>query len=372
MFRILNIKSKKGLMTSIFLIVLILVIIGLITQLSISAPESLKNTQGASNSRIFINQGMMLVVSLLVFMTIIYVFPTTLSLKKISILLYPLGIIFLILPFIPGIGVTANGARRWFKIGSFQLQPSEIVKIFLIMILALIIEWGHKKFISKKQAYFCGLAITLIYVVLIYFSKSLSLTLQVLAIFFLMYAFYGYPLTWQLGLFSLMAFAGAMSIITTPYRIARLLGTKEQANYSIKTISNGGIFGTGYGNGIGRNFYLPEVQTDFVFAGFSEEWGIIGSIILLILFTILIFLIFYSTRFMKTVFEKICTTGIGVMLANQVIAHVLINLAIFPTTGVTLPFISQGGSSLLTIFMSLAVLTVMIFNIEEESFYKQK
>ena len=370
MYNFFNIRTKRGLITTIFLLALILVITGLIIQLSISSPESLKNTQGATHSSIFFGQLRLIIISIPILFAISIV--NIRKIKESVLWIYPLGFLLLLLPFSP-LGVSANGARRWFRLGPMQFQPSEFAKIFLIITLAFIIELGFRRMISKKAAYLSGLGITMIYAMLILASKSLSLTIQVIAIFFLMYYACGYiPLIWQFATGMIFLMGGVAAIFSTPYRVARLFGDKEQAKLAIKTISSGGLFGTGYGNGMGRNFYLPEVQTDFVFAGFSEEWGLIGSVILLLVFTALIYLIFYSTRFVRTAFEKMVIAGIGFMIADQIIFHVFINLAILPTTGVTLPFISQGGSSIMTLFISLGVLGAILLNIDDEVFYKLK
>lgn len=357
-----GIKTKKSLLTWIIALVILLSLVGLVNQMSISIPRSLKETRGLKTT-FFITKHFIFLIGGFTVIGIINKIVSIKLLKKLSPLIYILGAILLIATLF--LGSKVNGAKRWIRFGFFNLQSSELVKISLIMIIARFIEfsYGNKK--ETREAYSYLAVLTAIYFLLILASKAFSSAVQIALIFLIMNwlnpfseKYYSY-ITF---LFSIIL--GIIGIIIEPYRISRLLGNNDHGILSIKSISNGFLFGTGSGNGIGRQFYLPEIQTDYAFAGFAEEWGFIGAIFLITLFIIFISLIFYSSKFIDTIFEKMVIIGIGIMITNQVILHLLINVNLLPSTGVPLPFISYGGSSMITLFISLGILVKIISNLD--------
>ena len=211
------------------------------------------------------------------------------------------------------------------------------------------------------RAYFLSFFIVLTLCVFIYLSHALSSALQIILIFLVMYSFYdAIPYIYVSLTTIFVGLAGVVGILSTAYRRDRL-GLTEQAQLSLKSIARGGIRGAGYQEGLSRNFYLPEVQTDYVFAGFAEEWGFIGFIFILFLILFLVLLLFYASNFTKTIFEKMVLIGTAVMILNQTILHMLINLSLAPSTGVTLPFLSYGGTSTGVLFIMLAIcLSIML------------
>lgn len=258
---------------------------------------------------------------------------------------------------------TVNGARRWIPIKFFTIQPSEFAKICLIIFIAYFFnEIAHR---SKKQINRSIILLIFLvgfYAIGILFTKSFSATLQIAGIFFFMLCLNPtIPKKIPAILTALCFPLFILMIIIAPYRLARIFN-KEHGLYSIKSISNGGIFGVGYGNGLSRNFYLPEVQTDYIFAGFSEEWGLIASIFLILIYVLLSVYIFQSVKFANSVFEKMCIIGVGVMFTNQYVLHLLINTALLPSTGITLPFMSYGGSSIFVSIFSIFLVIHIINN----------
>ena len=209
--------------------------------------------------------------------------------------------------------------------------------------------------------YFSSFIFVLVLCGFIYRSHALSSALQIILIFLVMYSFYdAIPYIYVFLTTIFVGLAGVVGILSTAYRRDRL-GLTEQAQLSLKSIARGGIRGSGYQEGLSRNFYLPEVQTDYVFAGFAEEWGFIGFIFILFLILFLVLLLFYASNFTKTIFEKMVLIGTAVMILNQTILHMLINLSLAPSTGVTLPFLSYGGTSTGVLFIMLAIcLSIML------------
>ena len=276
---------------------------------------------------------------------------------------------------VPFLGKQVNGARRWYDLKFFNFQPSEFLKIFIILSVALLIQYMYV--IIKKNrtiyifsifkvtkiglTYFLSFIFVLVLCGFIYLSHALSSALQIILIFLVMYSFYdAIPYIYVFLTTIFVGLAGVVGILSTAYRRDRL-GLTEQAQLSLKSIARGGIRGAGYQEGLSRNFYLPEVQTDYVFAGFAEEWGFIGFIFILFLILFLVLLLFYASNFTKTIFEKMVLIGTAVMILNQTILHMLINLSLAPSTGVTLPFLSYGGTSTGVLYIMLAIcLSIML------------
>ena len=281
--------------------------------------------------------------------------------------------ILLVLVLIPGIGSIRNGSRSWFGIGSLGIQPSEAAKIGLIIFTS--------KYLSKSNNYMNKyikgvipiILITLIFFGLIMLQPDLGtgtiLFMTILVLLFISgvdYKFFIFG-----GIIGIIGII--FLIIIAPYRMDRItsfinpwndeLGTGFQIIQSMYAIGPHGILGSGYLNSIQKHFYLPEPQTDFIFSVITEEFGIVGAIIIVVLF----FIIFY--RGIKTslnhqdIFAKYLSFGIIFQLLFQTIMNLSVVVGLIPVTGVTLPFISYGGSSLLVSLSSMGV----VLNISRNS-----
>ena len=267
-------------------------------------------------------------------------------------------IIFLILVLIPGIGTVRNGSRSWFKIGSFGIQPSEFTKLGLIIFTS--------KYLTKNKKMlpiilFLGFIFTLI-MLQPDFGTGMVLVMSIFGILFIggMELSFIYKLIF-LGLAGITGL-----IIIAPYRLARILsflnpwsdplGSGFQIIQSLYAIGPGGLFGLGLGNSIQKYFYLPEPQTDFIFAIISEELGIMGVIIVSILFITIIYCGFKISINTEDNFAKYLSYGITFSMAFQTILNLMVVVGLIPVTGVTLPFLSYGGSSLLISMISIGIL----------------
>ncbi|CAM3158217.1 FtsW/RodA/SpoVE family cell cycle protein [Streptobacillus felis] len=367
-----NTKSKKQLITTIVTLVIILTVIGIFNLMSLSSPESLHNTLGISHVSIIRKHLAFLALSIIACVTI-STFLNTNLINKYTLYLMIFTILGLL--YTTFFGKNVNGARRWIAIGPLTIQFSEFAKLFLVLILAYMIERAYYIRKERLNIYLFAGVYTLTCAVIILASRSFSATVQFMLIFFCMYWFSSVisykKILWSAFGISILGF---LAIFAKSYRASRLNFSNDHVIYAVKSISNGGLFGSGYGNGIARNFYLPEVQTDYIFAGFVDEWGFIGAIVLIIIFFLLIYFIFYSSKFAKSVYDKMIIYGVGFLISNQVILHLGINVNLLPSTGVTLPFISSGGSSLLTVFMGLGlvlrILMEMNENLEEGVIYE--
>ncbi len=275
-------------------------------------------------------------------------------------------IILLILVLIPGIGSIRNGSRSWFGIGSFGIQPSEFTKLALIIFTAKYLENNERDMKSIKKGALPILIITMLIFGLIMLQPDFGTgTIIVMSIIGLL--FIGGT---KLSFFVKIGFMGLIGItsliIMAPYRLARILsfldpwkdplGSGFQIIQSLYAIGPGGLFGFGFGNSRQKHFYLPEPQTDFIFSIISEEFGFLGIIIISTLFLIIIIRGFKIAINSKELFSKYLAFGIMFQLSFQTILNLMVVVGLIPVTGVTLPFLSYGGSSLLITMISMGII----------------
>ncbi len=276
------------------------------------------------------------------------------------------SILLLSLVLIPGIGKVRNGSRSWFGIGSFGFQPSEVAKLSLIIFTSKYLANNEKEVKKFKSGVVPILLIIFIFFGLIMlepdFGTAMVMVMSTVTMLFasnIKLSFFGI-----MGLFGILGITGL--VIIAPYRLARIvsflnpfvdpLGSGFQIIQSLYAISPSGLFGRGFGNSIQKHFYLPEPQTDFIFAIISEEFGIIGIIVIAALF----FLIFYQSIKISlntsNLFGKYLSFGLIMGIIIQMILNICVVIGIVPVTGVTLPFISYGGSSLLVSMISIGII----------------
>ena len=281
-----------------------------------------------------------------------------------------IGFIFLLLVIIPGVGVVRNGSRSWFSVGPFSFQPSEYIKLILIIFTAKYLEKYHHK-INKIKTNLLPIIIILALAILLImlepdFGSSMIIIMTIISMIFisgLKYKFFGY-----MGILGLIGIT--FIIIIAPYRLARIvsyinpwsdpLGSGYQIIQSLYAIGPGGLFGHGLFSSIQKYFYLPEPQTDFIFAILCEELGFITSLFVIILFVILFYNIFKVSAKQSDMFKKFLVFGIGSSLIIQTILNLSVVVGLVPVTGVTLPFFSYGGSSLLMSIVSISIIINII------------
>ena len=276
------------------------------------------------------------------------------------------SLILLVLVLIPGIGSVRNGSRSWFGIGSLGIQPSEAAKISLIIFTSKYLA-NNRDYISN---FFKGvipiLSILFLFFVLIMLQPDLGTGLilftSIIAIFFISGVSNKFFIIG--GIFGIIGVI--LLIIIAPYRMDRIsafinpwkdeLGTGFQIIQSLYAIGPGGLLGSGYLNSIQKNFYLPEPQTDFIFSIICEEFGVVGAIIIVLLFSILFYRGILIATKTDDLFSKYLAFGITFQLLFQTIMNLCVVVGLIPVTGVTLPFISYGGSSLLISMASMGIL----------------
>lgn len=275
-------------------------------------------------------------------------------------------IILLILVIIPGIGTMRNGSRSWFGIGGFGIQPSEVSKISLLIFVSKYLSVSE----NNMKSFWKGIFPTLLFPLIIFglimlqpdFGTGFIILCSVISLLFIA----GAPLR----LFTIGGIVGTIGavvlILIAPYRLKRItsflnpwkdpLGTGFQMIQSLYAIGPGGLLGLGYLNSIQKHFYLPEPQTDFIFSIIAEEFGIVGTLIVLTLFGFILIKGILISLQADNLFSKYLSFGITFQLLFQTVLNLMVVVGLIPVTGVTLPFLSYGGSSLLVSMTSIGIL----------------
>ena len=311
-----------------------------------------------------INQGIFSIIGIIL-LFIISKIDYKLYYKKSNIILLSC-IILLILVLIPGIGVVRNGSRSWFQIGSFGIQPSEFTKIALIIFTSKYLEKSNKFLKDYKKGVFPILFILLLLFGLIMlepdFGTGMIIVITIIAMLFISGVNMKFFIF--LGIIGVIGIIGL--ILIAPYRMDRItsfinpwsdpLGTGFQIIQSLYAIGPGGLFGVGYLNSRQKAFYLPEPQTDFIFSIIAEEFGIVGTLVILLLFSIILIRGIKISLKQTNLFAKYLSFGLIFQLIVQVIMNLSVVIGLIPVTGVTLPFMSYGGSSLLTSLIGIGIL----------------
>lgn len=286
------------------------------------------------------------------------------ELKRFNKILLIIGFLLLILVLIPGIGTERNGSRSWFAIGSFLVQPSEFFKLILIFNVSEYLS--NKKKIKRINDFIIPLILTCTGFLLILlqpdFGSGIVMVCSIIVILFCAQV----PMRYFIILFSIGVFGLSLLIVSAPYRMARILsflnpwqdplGSGFQIIQSLYALGPAGLFGNGLGNSIQKQFYLPEPQTDFIFAIFGEEFGFVGCILLLILFILIIYNGFTVAKFSENNYTSYVCIGIISLYAIQVMINLGVVTGLFPVTGITLPLMSYGGSSLIVMLSCFGIL----------------
>ena len=287
------------------------------------------------------------------------------QLLKYSSLLFFLSLIFLIL--VPIIGVEVKGSKRWIDLYFLpRFQPIELVKPFLIIFISLIL--CSQKFSNIYIKYLCSFIITLGIALLlslqpdigqtllVFFSWSVLIFTSGVSIFLLFFLFSSIILIF----FYLIFFVSKFTYIKN--RLISFIDSETgtynfQSDRALESITSGGFFGKGIGEGTLKN-RVPEAHTDYIISVISEEFGVIAIILIFLLFLVFIYSVFKKVNFENDETIKLILVGSISLILMQTIIHIGVNIRLFPTTGMTLPFISYGGSSII----SISILSGIILN----------
>ncbi len=297
----------------------------------------------------------------LLMLIIISLFSST-GIKRISLLGFIITFILLVLVIF--FGKEINGAKRWIYIYGFSIQPSEFIKPFLVVVSAILFTKN-----TKEKLFFLGgeslsvLLITLVMVLLI-LQPDFGMMLSIFLVWSAQYFVAGLKLRWIASLMMIMTFIGiaGYSFFThVRLRIDSFLSSGingEQVNGALKAYQSGGILGKGPGEGIVKNS-IPDAHTDFIFPVIAEEYGLIACLSIVMLIATIILRGFNQTAKSSDIFAIVAAAGLLMQFGLQALINISVTVNIIPTTGMTLPFISYGGSSMLAMGLAMGMMLAL-------------
>ncbi len=347
---------------TLLVVVAFLVILGIMAIFSASAPKSME--MGLNPAKFLLNQIFFLVLGFLGMK-----FLAKFDYKNLVALTMPIvliEIIMLALVNYTPLGVTVNGAKRWIDFGFFQFQPSEFAKPAVVLLLASAFYKNCRIFDNGKMIYFVPI---LLMVFMVFKQPNLSMVILLMMTSLVMYLSAGGPLKmlWMLmgaGVFGVVT-AGATNLIK-PYQMSRIttwlnpeadpLGAGYNVIQSLVAFATGGFWGVGYGSSKQKLAWLPEAHTDFIFAVIGEELGFIGCLLVIGLFWTFVHRGFLIASRCPDIYGKLLAVGITFSIGFQAFLNMSVASSFLPATGVPLPFISYGGSSLMVSMWMVGIL----------------
>lgn len=292
--------------------------------------------------------------------------------RRLRILAWPILIVLLltllamIIPGMYEVATVRNGAGRWLRLGPIAVQPSEFAKLVLIIWTAALAVKKQDRLSSLSRGLLPFLVIWGAVSLLIFIQPSMSAALLVV----LLSALVVYAAGARIGHFILIA--GVLipvlwlQVGAAAYRMRRFLayfdpttdpaGMSYQINQALIAVGSGGVLGRGFGHGVQKFGYLPEPHNDFLFAMIGEEWGFLGALVVISLFAAFALVGFRIARYAPDLFGFLLAVGVTSLIAVQAMLHIAVNLALIPTTGITLPLLSYGRSSLLVCLIGVGIL----------------
>ena len=370
------IKPKRYFDYTLLFIVVFLIVFGLVMIYSISAYNATKYYDDAT---LFVrNQGKYALIGLFLMLIVskidYHIYIARFGVKKFRTNLLIIGfIICLILQFLVLIrGDGTNGSNRWFAVGKFfKLQPSELSKLMLILMVAFIVFVSPKK-LDRATGFLRVLFFTAPIIILVA-RENLTTAAIMIGIVFIV-PFVASRKNWYyLVSFVIVLAVGIIFIKLVGYRAARVQVWKDIENtpggyqilQGLYAIASGGWFGKGLGNSIQKLGYIPEVHTDMIFTCIVEELGIVGGLFLIAMYVILLVRLYKIAANAPDLFGSLITVGVFVQIALQAILNIAVVTNTIPSTGIPLPFVSYGGSSLLFLMLEIG----LVLNVSDQIEY---
>jgi cell division protein FtsW len=283
-------------------------------------------------------------------------------------------VLSLIAVLIPGIGHRAGGAMRWIRIQGFSFQPSELSKLGLVIFLAYFLTKKEEKIRSFSFTFLPTLLLSGLVIVLVLKEPDFGAATFLTAMVFLLLFVSGARVVYIAGSFLLAAPVAYYFLMSAAYRYKRLLsfirpwedarGASFQIIQSFLSFGSGGLFGLGLGEGRQKLFFLPAPHTDFIFSVIGEELGLFGALVLVLVFLIITLRGLRIAHSIEDRFGTFLALGITLMIALQAVINMGVVLGLLPTKGLTLPFISYGGTSLITNLAGVGILLQLSTTVE--------
>lgn len=321
------------------------------------------------DSQLFIRQIIWIIISFIVFFTLSTLDVRFLRRTWVSVTLFIISCALLIGLFV--IGKVSHGAASWFNLGLFSFQPADLIKLVVIIVLAKYFSRRHIEIANIRHIIVSGLYAFIIFLLIIV-QPDFGSAIIIFLIWFGMVLVSGISKKHLLGMLlaGILVFGGLWAfafhdyqknrIINFIYPLADIHGTGYNAYQSTIAVGSGELWGKGVGYGTqSRLKFLPEYQSDFIFAAFAEEWGFLGVIMLFFLYGIVIWRIIMNALRGATNFEMLFGAGVAIFLLVHFFINIGMNMQVLPVTGQTLPFLSYGGSHLVTEFAGLGLLMAM-------------
>lgn len=310
-----------------------------------------------------------IVISFIVLFTLSFIDFRFLKRTDVLVIIFTIFSGLLLLLFF--VGHTSKGAQSWFSLGGFSFQPSDMMKLVVILMLAKYFSRRHVEIENFKHIFISGIY-ALIPFLLVFFQPDFGSAIIIFIIWFGMILISGISkkhLLFVIGM-GIIVFGLFWGFVFHTYQKERIInfvqplsnlkGSGYNVYQSTIAVGSGQIFGKGVGFGTqSRLKFLPEYQTDFIFAAYAEEWGFVGVIILFFLIGLIIWRILHIALLGSTNFEMLYGVGLAIYIMSHFIINIGMNLGVMPVTGITLPFMSYGGSHLLTEFIGLGILMGM-------------
>ena len=307
--------------------------------------------------------------------------------QKFSWLALLLSFALLIVVLIPGIGVKVNGSIRWINLGFFTLQPSETMKVAMVLYLSSYLVRRQDEVRSRWSGFGKPMVILVFVVGLLLAEPDFGAFVVILSAVLGMMFLAGVKAGQFFLVMACCAIAVAIMAVSQEYRMLRLLsylepwspenvyGSGYQLTQALIAFGRGEWFGVGLGNSIQKLFYLPEAHTDFVLSIFAEEFGLTGIVVLFGLYSLVIARIMFigkKAEELSLFYQAYCAYGIAIVLAIQAIINIGVNTGVLPTKGLTLPFVSYGGTSILVSLGLIGLVSniyqsVQKFQLEQEA-----
>lgn len=354
-----SIKKVSGSVDWIlFFATLLLVSAGLVTMNSFVEPNSF-----------FEKQIIWALIGVALFFALSFIDFRFLRRTGVIVFLFAFSTIILLLLFI--FGDFVKGAQNRFDLGIFSLQPSDPIKLVVILLLAKYFSRRHVEIAHIRHIFVSGFY-TFVLFFLVFLQPDFGSAIIIALIWIGMVLVSGISKKHLLVVFFVgaAAFAGLWGYAFEDYQKQRVLtfihpltdiqGAGYNAYQSTIAVGSGQVLGKGIGYGTQSKLqFLPEYETDFIFAAFAEEWGFVGVVIILLLFGVVIWRIILNAMYGATNFEILFGVGFAILFMSQFIVHVGMNIGLLPVTGATIPFLSYGGSHLITEFVGLGILMGM-------------
>lgn len=312
--------------------------------------------------------GAYLFISAWVFLVVIRM-PSALWYQLSAVLLL-MSLLLLLLVILPGVGREVNGSMRWIALGAVNFQPSELAKIAVIFYISAYLVRRQTEVQTQWTGFLKPLVVLSLFIVLLLFEPDFGAVVVLLGTVLGMMFIGGVkPLQFLLLIVSSVG-VGALILVSQPYRMQRLLayldpwdpehllGSSYQLTQSLMAFGRGQWAGVGIGQSIQKQFYLPEAHTDFVLAIWAEETGLLGVSLVLVLFALLVIQLLrqgVKAQYLGFLFKSYILYGVAVLISLQIFINLGVNTGLLPTKGLTLPFLSYGGSSLVMTAVVMAV-----------------